>query len=60
MRTVGDHPNFLKVYEIFEGESTYYVIMDFMKGKTLQEDSDVFFREKDLVVKERLVKDVLN
>ena len=59
MQLIGEHPNFLRIYEIFEGESTYYVIMDYMKGKTLQEDQELFSKEKDVVLKEKLIKDTL-
>ena len=37
MQMIGEHENFLKYYEIFEGDSNYYLIMDYFRGKTLHE-----------------------
>ena len=35
-----DRKLFLNLYEIFEGELTYYLVVDLLKGKTLQEEID--------------------
>lgn len=32
MRTLTNHPNVIKLYEIFEGENTYYFIMELVEG----------------------------
>lgn len=32
MRTLYDHPNVIKLYETFEGENTYYLVMEIVEG----------------------------
>lgn len=35
MRTLDDHPNVIKLYETFEGENTYYLVMEIVEGKLI-------------------------
>lgn len=30
---LSDHPNVIKLYETFEGENTYYFVMEIVEGK---------------------------
>lgn len=32
-----DHPNIIKLHEVFEGESTFYMILEFLQGKSLSD-----------------------
>jgi serine/threonine protein kinase len=32
-----DHPNIIKLHEVFEGESTFYMILEYLQGKSLTE-----------------------
>jgi calcium-dependent protein kinase len=38
---------FLKLYEIFEGDLTYYLVVELMQGKTLQDELDALKQRKD-------------
>jgi serine/threonine protein kinase len=33
MRTLTNHPNVIKLYETFEGDNTYYFVMEIVEGK---------------------------
>ena len=35
MRNLCDHPNVIKLHEVFEGESTFYFVMDIVEGVSL-------------------------
>ena len=35
LRRVSNHANVIKLYETFEGESTYYLLMELVEGITL-------------------------
>lgn len=32
-----DHPNIINLQEIFEGESTFYMILEYLQGKSLSD-----------------------
>ena len=32
-----DHKNLIKLYEIFEGDDSFYLIMEYMKGGNLED-----------------------
>ncbi|EGR31496.1 protein kinase domain protein [Ichthyophthirius multifiliis] len=38
MQNVNDHPNIVKLHEVFEGDYTYYLVMELIEGPSLQED----------------------
>lgn len=38
MRTLDDHPNVIKLYETFEGENTYYLVMEIVEGSSLYDE----------------------
>ena len=44
-----DHPNILKLYEVFEDPKKYYLVTEYCKGGELFEEivSKVTFSEKD-------------
>lgn len=38
MRAITDHPNIIKLYEVFEGENTYYFVMELSEGNSLYDE----------------------
>ena len=38
MRTLVNHPNVIKLKEVFEGENTYYLVMDLSEGNSLYDE----------------------
>ena len=32
-----EHPNIISLQEVFEGESTFYMILEFLQGKSLSD-----------------------
>jgi len=38
MRAVNDHPNVIKLYEVFEGENTFYFVMEISEGPSLYDE----------------------
>lgn len=38
MRNLRDHPNVIKLYEVFEGEHTFYFVMEIVEGTSLYEE----------------------
>ena len=38
MREIADHPNIIKLYEVFEGENTYYFVMELSEGNSLYDE----------------------
>lgn len=32
-----DHPNLIKLHEVYQGDSTFYLILDYLGGQTLHE-----------------------
>ncbi|CAD8160585.1 unnamed protein product [Paramecium pentaurelia] len=40
---------FIKLYETFEGDHTYYLILDLLRGRTLAEEIDLLKQKKELL-----------
>lgn len=38
MRAITDHPNVIKLVEVFEGENTYYFVMELSEGNSLYDE----------------------
>lgn len=38
MRNLRDHPNVIKLHEVFEGEHTFYFIMEIVEGTSLYDE----------------------
>jgi calcium/calmodulin-dependent protein kinase I len=38
MRNLNEHPNVIKLYEVFEGESNIYFVMEIIEGTSLYEE----------------------
>ena len=38
MRKLNNHPNVVKLFEVFEGENTYYFVMELSSGNSLYEE----------------------
>ena len=38
MRKVNEHNNVIKLYEVFEGENTYYFVMELSNGCSLYDE----------------------
>lgn len=38
MRSVNDHPNVIKLVEVYEGENTFYFVMEISEGPSLYEE----------------------
>lgn len=38
MRALPDHKNLVKLKEVFEGENTYYLVMDMSEGNSLYDE----------------------
>ena len=38
MRALPDHKNIVKLREVYEGENTYYLVMDISEGKSLYDE----------------------
>lgn len=38
MRNLQSHPNVIKLHQVFEGEQTFYFVMDLVEGHSLFED----------------------
>lgn len=38
MRNLRGHPNVIKLYEVFEGEQTFYFVMEILEGTSLYEE----------------------
>lgn len=38
MRDVNDHPNVIKLIEVFEGENTFYFVMELSDGPSLYDE----------------------
>ena len=38
MRTLRNHENIIKLYETFEGENTYYFVMEILEGASLYDE----------------------
>jgi calcium-dependent protein kinase len=38
MRTLTNHPNVIKLYETFEGDNTYYFVMEIVEGTSLYDE----------------------
>ena len=38
MRTLCNHDNIIKLYETFEGENTYYFVMEILEGASLYDE----------------------
>ncbi len=38
MRTLSEHHNVIKLKEVFEGESTFYFVMEILEGKSLYDE----------------------
>jgi serine/threonine protein kinase len=38
MRALRDHPNVIKLYEVFEGENTFYFVMEIVEGVSLYDE----------------------
>lgn len=32
------HPSFIKLYEVYEGDNTFYMVMDLLDGKSLHDE----------------------
>lgn len=43
---------FITLHEIFEGDNMYYLVMDFMEGRTLQEEMDIM-RVYQTIIREK-------
>ena len=33
-----EHPSFIKLYEVYEGDNTFYMVMDLLEGKSLHDE----------------------
>lgn len=38
MRNLTDNPNVIKLQEVFEGEHTFYFVMEIVEGKSLYDE----------------------
>lgn len=38
MRTLSGHPNVIKLHETFEGENTFYFVMEIVEGASLYDE----------------------
>ena len=38
MRNLCDHPNVIKLFEVFEGENTFYFVMEIVESTSLYDD----------------------
>ena len=38
MRALNNHKNVIKLEEVFEGENTYYFVMEIMEGNSLYDE----------------------
>jgi calcium/calmodulin-dependent protein kinase I len=38
MRKLKDHENIIKLFEVFEGEHTFYFVMEIVEGNSLYEE----------------------
>ena len=38
MRNLSDHPNVVKLYEVFEGKHKFYFVMEIVEGTSLYEE----------------------
>lgn len=38
MRAVSDHENVIKLYEVYEGENTFYFVMEISEGPSLYDE----------------------
>ena len=59
MRALPDHKNIVKLREVYEGENTYYLVMDISEGKSLY-DEIKSHQEKPFTPKEilQIIKDL--
>lgn len=33
-----DHPSFIKLHAVYEGDNTFYMVMDLLEGKSLHDE----------------------
>lgn len=33
-----DHPSFIKLHSVYEGDNTFYMVMDLLEGKSLHDE----------------------
>ena len=38
MKNLEENTNFIKIFDFFSGDSTYYLVMDYVAGKSLKEE----------------------
>jgi calcium-dependent protein kinase len=38
IQNILDHPSFIKLYEVYEGDNTFYMVMDLLEGKSLHDE----------------------
>ena len=64
MRRLKNHPNVIKLFEVFEGESTFYFVMEIVEGISLYEkikrqQSEAFLEEEIKEIIKMLLEGIL-